>query len=517
VRAGPPRRSRPRSATLLAVVLAVVYLLAAPPSADLAAQTYRTWLADHAGFVVFDTGWYGGHHVPAYSLLFPPLATLIGMRLLGAVSAVIATVLFTRIVAGRGTAGRIASWWFATGVTAGLVSGRLTFVLGVALATAAVLAIARERWALAAVLGALSGLGSPVAAAFLTLLLVAWSIPAHQTRRAAAVIVASLAPAAALSLAFPEGGTFPFVGSAFWPMLVATLVVLRLLPREAPALRLGTALYALLLVVSAAVPTAMGGNAARLGALLAGPVVALALWPRRRLVVLALLPVVAYWQWQTPINDWVQAARDPSIHAAYYRGLLAELERRPEGPVRLEIPFTDNHWESAHVAPHVALARGWERQLDRKVNALFYDGRPLTAERYHAWLRANAVAYVALPDAPIDPSAAAEAALIRRRPAFLRIVWRDAHWQLYAVSDAVPLADRGAHVTFMGPDEVRLQAARPGAITLRVRWTPYWGLAGGCVARAGDWTRLTVPRAGAFTLRARFALRRVRATTSACA
>ena len=36
------------------------------------------------------------------------------------------------------------------------------------------------------------------------------------------------------------------------------------------------------------------------------------------------------------------------------------------------------------------LARGWERQLDEKANPIFYDGRPLTAARYHRWLRDNA-------------------------------------------------------------------------------------------------------------------------------
>ena len=36
-----------------------------------------------------------------------------------------------------------------------------------------------------------------------------------------------------------------------------------------------------------------------------------------------------------------------------------------------------------------------ERQLDRKVNALFYDDRPLTPARYRRWLDANGVRYVA--------------------------------------------------------------------------------------------------------------------------
>ena len=67
------------------------------------------------------------------------------------------------------------------------------------------------------------------------------------------------------------------------------------------------------------------------------------------------------------------------------------------------------------MAPHVMLARGWERQLDQQRRALFYDeaSTPLTPARYRAWLSEQAVSYVALPDAPLDYSAKGEAELLR--------------------------------------------------------------------------------------------------------
>ena len=67
-----PRSWTPRAipAWALAGVAAALYLVLAPPSADLAAQYYRADL----GLVLWDNGWYGGHHMPGYSLLFPPLA-----------------------------------------------------------------------------------------------------------------------------------------------------------------------------------------------------------------------------------------------------------------------------------------------------------------------------------------------------------------------------------------------------------------------------------------------------------
>ena len=81
------------------------------------------------------------------------------------------------------------------------------------------------------------------------------------------------------------------------------------------------------------------------------------------------------------------------------------------------MPLTRNHWEATYLAEAYPLARGWHRQLDRKVNPLFYDHEhPLTAARYERWLRENAVRWVALPTAPLDFSAEArEGAAARRR------------------------------------------------------------------------------------------------------
>ena len=50
------------------------------------------------------------------------------------------------------------------------------------------------------------------------------------------------------------------------------------------------------------------------------------------------------------------------------------------------------------------IARGWERQLDRYRNPLFYEPGPISAARYRRWLAEQAISYVALPDAPLDYS-----------------------------------------------------------------------------------------------------------------
>lgn len=518
-------RVRDTPAWLVAAVLAAIYLLVDPPSADLAAQTYRTGLYDRAGFVVFDLGWYGGHHNPAYSILFPPLASWFGPRLVGAAAAVATAWAFERIVGRRTTAARVAALGFATATMVSLVTGRLTFALGLALAMLAVLALARERLVWCGIAGAAAALASPVAVAFLALPLAAWGITTRRWVPAAALLAVSIAPAAALSWLFPEGGSFPFTLSAFWPTLLGALLVTAVLWRPAPPmLRLGLVFYVLLLVVSGAISSPMGGNAVRLGAILAGPLAALLLWEERRtLLALVALPFL-YWQVSAPIDDVWRAASDPSVHASYYDGLLGQLRarQRAEGPFRIEIPFTDNHWESARVAPAVPLARGWERQLDRKVNALFYDDGAFSSARYRDWLHGNAVRYVALADAPIDYSAADEAALVRSDPAYLREVWHDDHWRLFAVAGPAPLAGGGARVTRMAPDAVDVRVPRAGSYVVRVRFTPYWRAAGACVAPVdpGDdasWTRVTARAAGTLRLRASFALGRVHATSARCA
>jgi hypothetical protein len=515
-----PSTASPRSWTpsafpawALAALLAAAYLLVTPPSADLAAQDYRADL----GLVLWDGGWYGGHHMPGYSVLFPPLATLLGPRIVGALSAVAAAWLFERLV--RGTDGaRLASLWFAAATVTTLISGRLTFALGLAVGLGAVLAAARGRARWACALAVLASLASPVAGAFVALAAAAWWL---ERRRwwPVALGACALAPAVVLAVAFPEGGTFPFVPSSFWPALAAVAAALVVVPRDARLVRIGAALYGLAMIASFAFATPMGGNVVRLGALFAGPVLAALLWRRdRRALALLVLPLL-YWQWVAPVDDWARVSDDASVHERYYDGLLGFLATRGGEPFRLEIPFTDNHWESRWVAPHVPLARGWERQVDRERNALFYDGRPLTPARYRRWLDDNAVRFVALADAPIDYSAAREAQLVRDGLPYLREVWHDAHWRLFAVAGARPLARGAARVTGLGGASVRLQALRPGPVDLRVRFTPYWRIVAGrgCVSRGpGGWTRLQVDGAGPVVLKTSFALGRVRATSPRC-
>ncbi|MGN6373648.1 MAG: hypothetical protein ACTHM1_11790 [Solirubrobacteraceae bacterium] len=171
-------------ALAVAAPLAVLYVVLAPPAADLAAATYRSNLFARAGFTTWDTGWYAahGHWLPGYSLLSPALGALLGVRLLLALSALAASLLFALIAerifgdasarAGGGAADgapRAAAVVFAFGVCVGMLSGRVAFDLGLAFGLGAVLALLHRRSVLALILAVLCAVASPVAGAFLAL------------------------------------------------------------------------------------------------------------------------------------------------------------------------------------------------------------------------------------------------------------------------------------------------------------------------------------------------------------
>ena len=509
-----------RHAWTITAALSVVYLIIAPSSPDLAAADYRSSLFAHAGFSLWDNSWYGGHHLLAYSLLAPGLGALIGTRLLAALSMTAATALFALVIDGRfgAHATRLAAAWFALGASIALLSSRVPFDLGLAIGLGCLLAAQRRRAVAAPVLAVLCALASPVAGAFLALACLAWALAGGARRTALSLTVAALAPIVLLSIVFPEGGTQPFVASAFYPALAGVVLIAALVPREHRELRIGAALYAVALTGSYLIATAVGGNADRLGALAAGPLLACALLGARRgRLLLVLAPFFLYWQANAPVADFAASSSDPAVHSSYYTPLIDELGRLGVGygarPARIEIVATVDHWEARWMAPHVMIARGWERQLDRFRNDLFYESAPLTAVRYREWLQHTAVSYVALPDAPLDYSAHSEARLLSaRRLDGLREVWHSRHWRLFAVEGARPLADPPATVTAVDHESLTLRVPRPGSYTVRVRFTPYWALASGagCVSRAPeDWTVVRARRAGSVRLVIRFSLARV--------
>jgi hypothetical protein len=509
----------------VAVVLAVAFLLAPVMGTDLSAQVARADFFAAYGWAPLDFGWYAGVSPHGYSLTTPPLMTglgggLTGPRVLGALAAVASTAVFYLLLTRTGAArpvlgGALAAFCFV----GNLVSGRITYAVGVTVGLAALLAVTASRPAVrlgGALAGAaLAAATSPVAGLFVALAGVAWAATGlargserpDGARLAAgtALVVGAAVPMVAMAVLFGAGG---WMNISRWDTTRATvtgLVVAVLVPR--PAVRIGALLSSAGVLLSFAVHTPVGLNATRLAAMFALPVLAAyARIPRlrttrpqvSRMALAAVLAAVAVWQPPVMTAD-LRAAGDSTAQRAYFAPLLAELARRaPVG--RVEVVPLANYWESAYVPPTAPLARGWLRQADLAHNAdLFFDGR-LNGAEYERWLRDNGVSYVAVADAPPSWVGRAEAALIRGGLPYLTTAWRGDEWTLYEVVDA-PSIVVGARLVASTPDGVTL-AAGPGQVLLRVRWSRWLSVrgAGACLAPHGKWTELRVDRAGRYVV-----------------
>ena len=521
------RKTRRLAPTGLAAALAIAYLIVAPTGADLPAQLLRVKLFGAEGFGIWNNWWYGGHDVPAYSVLFPPLAWLLTPQLLAALASIGTAAAFEALTHDVfGDDAWIGATWFAAATVTELLSGRLTFAFGLCGTALVALCLERQwpRWATA--LALLTALASPVAALFAALAGATLALGGLQRRfwrdiaGGIAAISASIVPLAVLAIAFPQSGYQPFAFGTLWPLLVIGAALVVAAQRSGHnTLVVAVVLYVLGCVAAYAIHTPVGGNAARLGELTAGPLAALLLVPRRAWLLLGLAAVpLSYIQVHDAITDLEHG--EVANTAAYYRPLVRFLESQPgagQHRWRVEVPFTAGHWEAYRLAPAIPLARGWERQFDIADDGLFYGGR-LSAGSYDAWLHRLAVRYVAVADAPADYSARGELELIRRGLRYLRPVARLRHWRVYAVAKPSPIASGAGRLLSMGPDSLELAITHPGRVRVGVRWSPYWQLGGvrGCVAPWGQFTLIEARGSGPARLGMAFSLARIDSSAPRC-
>ncbi len=537
----------------IAAALVLLWLLVDPRTPDLAAQVYRVGLFEHQGFAVWDEHWYAGHALPGYSLLFPPLAALLGLRVVAALTVLASAALFERLVLGvYGPAARWGAAWFAVAAVGDIWLGRLTFALGVTFAVAAVLALVRghPRWA--ALLAALCAAASPVAGVLLGLAALTDALARRSPRALLALALPAAVVVVPLALLFPEGGFEPFPILSFAAVALVTLLFLWALPPGKRLLRTGGVVYLLACACALVIHTPMGSNIERYAVLLAGPLLLCVAAADRRLLdrddmpsgaggalpgsapnmpapntpaptgdrswgraiggttpalAIALLAIALFTIWG-PVRETKAVAGNESTQASYYASVLGFLEDHGGALKRVEVPLTRSHWEAALLAPSVSLARGWEKQLDERDDSVLL-APGLTAAGYSRWLHAEAVSYVALPDTPLDPSSAGEGRLIRRGLPFLRTVFRSRHWTVYAVRDSTPLLEGPGRLTSLGHDSFTLLAVTPGRFLVRVRYTPFWTLTygGGRVSEAPrGWTYVRANRGGPLRVAARVTL-----------
>ena len=484
---------------------------------DWPAHLFRIELFRDVGLTLWNGQWYGGHYTLGYSVVFPPLASWFGPLTVGIASSVVASAALAALLERYfGTAGAVAACWFAVGTAVNLAVGRLPFALGLAFGLVALLAYERRWWALGLVAAPLTSLASPVAGVFLAIALGGIAIDLWLRRRAGEVVsltvpvvmsVLAIGPIIVTSLLFPDPGVFPFRGAAFAGVMASCIGLVLVLPPSARVLRLSAAITAIASVPLFFVANPLGGNMTRMVVFFVLPVLVAALWKRRRRLVLVSGVPLALWL-VLPGAASADRIGDPAADESYYAPVV-DLVNAAEGPVgRVEVPFTADHWEVAFVAGEIPIARGWERQVDIDRNEILYDDE-LTVDEYRAWVDANAVRWIALPDTELDEGGQAEAALLERGIDWLRLVRTTEHWRIWEVVDAAPIVEEPARLITETADEIVFTVDRPGPVLVRAWYMPYWSAEGdgACIEASDDGLlRVIVDDPGVVRLRPEFSL-----------
>jgi len=498
------------AAAAAAVAAALVW--AAPPGTDLAAHVYQRAVFLHDGFALWNNFWYAGRYsFVTYSLLYYPLAALLGIKLL-AVATVATAALAFAVVIGRewGPLARWSSRSFAV-MWAGIVfSAAFPFALGVALALLALWALQGRARARFVVLALLTLTASPLAFILLAIVLAAIAVARH-TRADLLVPALTVGAAAAAELVlwrlFPGGGRYPFT---VWSLLgvIAFCVIGAAVTwniERARILRWLFLAYLAVCVIVFLIPSEVGANIMRLREA-AVPVIVLALSLRRWQplpVCLAVLALALGWSIPAHVIDVIRNGSDPTAREAYWSPAVRYLRSHLEPSYRVEVVDTAGHWAAVYLPrAGIPLVRGWFRQDDYPANSVLYHSmRPVD---YRRWLHRLGVRYVVLTNAPTDYSAQRERDLVAGGRAGLRKVFTAPQLSIYSVSKPVPIltGPRDPRVIRLRRESIRLDLPTRGRYRLAVRYSPYWSApAASCLTAGRDgMIRLTAARPGPLTL-----------------
>ena len=510
------RRLLVREATIstaLAATLAALLLWATPPGIDWAAHAYqRTFLIQH-GFAMWNNFWYAGRYsFVTYSILYYPLAALLGIRVLALASIATAAFAFSIVVFRQwGSVSRLSSRSFAVLWVGIIGAAAFPFALATSFALFALWALQEHRRGRFALCAALTLAASPLGFAFLVVVLAGVVLARRSVRDArvqiAAVVACGLAELVLYRL-FGDGGRFPYGLLQLAPSLVFGVLGL-IVTRGVPQARLLRGMFWIYLVVCIAaylIPSSVGSNLERLR-YVAVPValiaVALRGWRPLWLIVPALTLAVV---WNvTPIwSTFARASTDPEAARAYWQPSIHYLKQHLSPSYRVEVVDTAEHWPAAYLPDAgIPIVRGWYRQSDFPQNEVLYDGK-LAAKTYEAWLRRMAVRFVLVTDAPVDYSSRDEAALVRSGHTSLVLVKRLPHVAIYELPKPTPIVTgpEPATVLWLWPQGLVAAVRVPGTYRVRVRWSPYWRSSNGCVSKTSDgMTQITTHERGLIALR----------------
>ncbi|MFI6943004.1 glycosyltransferase family 87 protein [Streptomyces sp. NPDC050418] len=516
----PARHRVPLIATLALLPLyAVWWVFLAKGGGDLAAQqAWSDFVSAHPG-APYNFSWYGGVHTANYSLISPYLMALLGVKtvtlLSGLASGWLGGMLWVRTKIARPLWPALLTSY---ALCCNVISGRTTFALGIAFALGAcVLLIGARRIWRAGLCAALATTASPVAGLYLLVVGAAFLL-VRDWGRALALIVAPVVVVGATTLLFPFEGVQPMSWDrVLWPVLFCAAVLFAA-PAKWRALKAGAAVYALGVVLTFLIASPIGTNVERFAQLIA-PAVLLACLPSKPadgqgraarakwIAYLLTLVFSVYWVTQKAVDDIVVYTKVPAW-ARDTDDVVRALDRLGADRTRVEVVPARDHREAALLAPHVNLAKGWNRQADVERGPLFYDGYPgagvpdgaFSPAAYKKWLDHWSVGLVVLHDGRPDGPAEREAALVRDEPGFLEPVWQDEHWKVYRVRDAEPLVSGPARVVRSDETSLVVRATAKGSVRVKLAYSPWLTTSGGCLARDGDFVRLEVDAAGEYTI-----------------
>ena len=492
-------------------ICAALLIRFAPAGIDLAAHVYQRELLVRHGFVLWNNFWYAGRYTfVTYSLLYYPLAALVGISMLAVGSIALGAFAFALIACREwGHSARLASLAFALVWSGIVVSAAFPFALGFALAMLALVALQRGARVRMGACAALSLAASPLAFLFLVVVAAATAIAQRPRLREAAWPAATLVGLGLTELLlhrlFPDRGRYPFPVASLAAVGLFCLGGLALTVRieRARLLCAFFGVYLAVALVTFVLPSPIGENVTRLR-YVALPVALLTLALRRwRPLLPGILAVALAASWNvSPLAAFVGSGGDPTAHATFWRPAIRFLRTHGVAGYRVEVVDTSGHWGAVYLPEAgIPVVRGWFRQDDFPLNSVLY--RRLSVAGYLDWLHRLAVRYVLLPEGPRDYSARREAQLVRSGHAGLRLVWRSSTAAIYSVPQphALVSGPTPAKVLEITPTHVRAFLRAAGRYTVALRPSPYWRVTSGCLTASRDgllW--LTVARPGLVNL-----------------
>jgi hypothetical protein len=495
----------------VAGALAALIVWLGPPGTDSAAHLYQLDVFLKHGFALWTNDWYAGRYTfVGYSLLYYPLAALVGIKLLAVLSVATAAGAFTLIA--EHSWGEQSVWAtraFAVVTAASVVTAAFPYGLGLALGLCALVALGRRRMAVFAVLVALTFAASPLAFLFLLVVLVAVGISGsrRQIGKPAAAAAGTAAVAVLISRLFPDNGHFPFATGELLAALTFCALGAAMTWRveRARILRALFVAYGIVCVVAYVVPSNLGENVARLRyAAIPLGLLAFSLRRWRPLpVCLAVLGLAVSWN-VTPLAwSLSRSASDPSSSATYWQPVVRFLHRNLSPSYRVEAVATAGHWEAFYFArAGIPIVRGWFRQDDFPQNTILYDD--LGRRAYLSWLRSLGVRYVVLANTQLDYSARDEGRLLRSGRSGLVVSYVTPEATVYAVPSPRPIVTGPGRprVVRLTESTITLFLPRAGTYRVDVRYSPYLAPPRACISESKDgMIRLHARRGGLVKLR----------------